>query len=478
MFASTRHLPRGAVLAASVTTILMIALAVISSWSVDAFIDESRSVSDSHKHLTQFERLISSLEDAETANRGFVLTGQDDYLQQYEAALSDWSVQYDRLLNNLPIEERDRLLALRPDIVARLDRLRQGLSLAVTDRDRARTFIENGDGKELMDRIHAGVDGLEGMERATMARRETGFTSLARLVKLTDLIGGTLAIGIVLASTWAISWQWRRRVAAEHSVRAANERLEADVEERTAALATANARLLEQAKDLERSNQELESFSYSVSHDLRAPLRVIDGLSGILLKKAGDRLDEQSRSTLDLVIANARRMRDLIDDMLAFSRLGFQEIVQEPVDMDQLVADCWSASAPERVERPVAIVIDPLPPCRGDAKLLRQVVLNLLSNALKYSRTKPETRIHVQAQRTDGLVEYSVTDNGVGFNMAAADKLFGVFQRLHSESEFEGTGIGLAICRRIVERHGGSIWAESVIDIGTTFHFTVPAWIA
>lgn len=233
---------------------------------------------------------------------------------------------------------------------------------------------------------------------------------------------------------------------------------------------------VEQISDV---NRELEAFSYSVSHDLRAPLRHIAGFSEKLGRHLGESVDDKSRHYLDVIGGSARRMSALIDDLLVYSRLGRSAIRLQMVDLQSMVEDTRSllesnahAEAPgRRIEWSIA----PLPVVVADENMLRQVWLNLLGNAVKYSRDADPARIQVQVERTeDGGYHFQVRDNGAGFDMQYAGKLFGVFQRLHSASEFPGTGIGLASVRRVLTRHGGRIWAESTPGQGATFHFTLP----
>ena len=249
------------------------------------------------------------------------------------------------------------------------------------------------------------------------------------------------------------------RVAARLEVRQLNQGLEKRVTERTA--------------ELLEANRELESFSYSVSHDLRAPLRHIVGFAQMLEKGLPADLDEKSRARLKTIRPAAERGGELVDDLLSFSRLGRADLVKRPVSLSALARDVREELAPEMAGRQVQWKIAPLPDVEGDSSLLRLVLKNLLGNALKYSRSRTPAVIDVAAIDHGNTVEIIVTDNGVGFDMAYADKLFGVFQRLHSSSEFEGNGIGLALVRRVIARHGGKTWASGAPGKGASFHFTL-----
>jgi len=240
--------------------------------------------------------------------------------------------------------------------------------------------------------------------------------------------------------------------------------LNADLERRVAA----------RTAEFEAANKELEAFSYSVSHDLRAPLRHIDGFVELLTKHAGQTLDEKGRRHLATISSAARKMGALIDDLLAFSRMGRAEMRKIAVNLGTLAEEVVEDLKVDVKDRRVEWKLGQLPTVHGDPAMLRLVFQNLFSNAIKYSGPKEAARIEVDAQPQNGEIVVSVHDNGVGFDPTYAHKLFGVFQRLHGPAEFEGTGIGLANVRRIVSRHGGRTWAEGAIGQGATFYFSLP----
>jgi light-regulated signal transduction histidine kinase (bacteriophytochrome) len=242
-------------------------------------------------------------------------------------------------------------------------------------------------------------------------------------------------------------------------IRMLNSELEARVRERTA--------------ELERALGEIESFSYTVSHDLRAPLRAIDGFSSLVVESSAGRLDEESQRLLGVVRKNAQHMARLIDDLLAFSRAGRSELRRLRVDLTELARSAFAELTTGAPATPVELRLAPVPEAFGDPALLRQVLANLLSNALKFTAKVDRPVIELGAVASSGDTAYFVRDNGAGFDMAFANQLFGVFHRLHGADEFEGTGVGLAIVRRIVERHGGRVWAEGRVGEGATFYFTL-----
>jgi two-component system sensor histidine kinase/response regulator len=250
------------------------------------------------------------------------------------------------------------------------------------------------------------------------------------------------------------------RALAVRRLRIRNAELEQRVRERTA--------------ELEAANRDLESFCSSVSHDLRAPLRHIDGFSILLIENYASQMPEEAQRLLKFVSSSALRMGQLIDDLLHFSRLGRQQLSKQPVNISALVQKALEEVGKEQGGRSVELRISELPDTMGDPSVLNQVFINLLSNAYKFTRQKENAIIEVGWREQQGEGVYFVKDNGAGFDMKHANKLFGVFQRLHSQKEFEGTGVGLSIVQRIVHRHGGRIWAEAEVGKGTAFYFTLP----
>lgn len=313
-------------------------------------------------------------------------------------------------------------------------------------------FAVRKDTKILSQILSKALAGIDDQEKTAIARKWMAVTYEQSIdyTKLYKYAAGTLALMLLFV-------YWNRRMAAEIRRRRA-------VEE--------SLRRSEEA--LVGANKELEAFSYSVSHDLRAPLRHVSGFVQLLQTNTRGKLDETGARYLDVISGAAKRMGDLIDDLLSFSRTGRAQMHLETVPLGPLVDECRRELEPETKGRTLEWVIGELPEVRADRPLLRQVLANLLGNAVKYTGKRDAARIEVSAQQEDAEIVVCVRDNGAGFDMKYVDKLFGVFQRLHGDAEFEGTGIGLANVRRIILRHGGRTWAKGVVDQGASFYFTLP----
>ena len=300
-------------------------------------------------------------------------------------------------------------------------------------------------------------------------RTTTAITEpLDELVKSAEIIGkGNLKHRVDIKSkseigqlAAAFNQMTERRQRAEKALQKARDELEIRVEERTS--------------ELQSANKELEAFSYSVSHDLRTPLRAIDGFSQVLLEDHREKLDKEGRRVLDIIRGNTGRMGELISDLLTFSRLGRKEIRKTKINMENLARAIFEELRSAIPQGKLKTMINALPSAFGDESLIREVLTNLISNAIKFSKNEKRLVIEVGGKLENNENIYYVKDNGAGFDMKYSDKLFGVFQRLHSQQEFKGTGVGLAIVRRIIERHGGRVWAEGKVDKGGIFYFTLP----
>lgn len=409
--------------------------------------------------LVDKREILVSVLNLETSVRGFVITDAESFLEPYHQAMEalppalrnlrehgrsqpDWSRRVERITDLV------RVRVERAEGMVRLCREGQG--------DLVRNQIKAGGGQQITAEIRAELLQLEREARGQLN------THLANMHRQTRLTMTTVTSGLLVALVMLV-------VAGMRVTHDLTQRRLAEM-----ALADSNRRLEEQAVRLRDANRELEAFSYSVSHDLRAPLRGIDGFSRMLAEDYGPQLDEEGLRLVGVIRGEARRMGLLIDDLLNFSRVGRQQLQLAQVDMTALAGEAWAELLRHHEGNAPELVLHPMPPVRGDRPLLRQVFINLIGNALKFSFDQEKPRIEIGGANHGGVRHYFVRDNGVGFDPQHAHKLFGVFQRLHSEAEFEGVGVGLALVQRILHRHGATIRAEGRPNEGAVFHFEFP----
>jgi signal transduction histidine kinase len=414
-----------------------------------------------HTHLVveSLEQIRIDIMQAETGQRGYILTGDEKYLTPFEDSIS--KVQQDveefRQLTSDNPRQQEAIQQLEPMIVDRLAGLNQRLEI----RKRSGLLagaeaVASGDnGEELMEGIRGQISEMRHTEGQLLASRLSVATAGARKVKAIIIVGNALALLILLAAGFVIHRETGRRNLAEQGLKSINERLE------------------RRTMELSETNHELESFSYSVAHDLRAPLRQIAGYSNVLSKDHGPALDAEASRYLEKIDEGARKMGRLVDDLLSLSKIGRQEILLQATALDSLLRQVVEELEPEYLGREVEWRIGDLFSADCDPGLMKQVFVNLLSNAVKYTRKRKNAVIEVGQMRQNDQRVFFIRDNGVGFEMQYVSKLFGVFQRLHKARDFEGTGVGLAIVQRIIRKHGGQIWAEAKLDEGATFFFTL-----
>jgi signal transduction histidine kinase len=423
--------------------------------------------------------------DLETGERGYIVTGQRRFLEPWATALRGIPAKeraLSSLLRDPGQQRREQAIARAIGTYSRTWSI-PTVTLARTDLAAAVREIATGMGKRKTDHIRALFTGflLENSRLSTSQRARAsaagdravllGSLGLGGSSLLILLFGGYLARAVV-APVRRLARAAARLGEGDLSTRVPDAR-GAEIGELARTFNRMAAALEESRSELENQNAELDAFSYSVSHDLRAPLRAIDGFSRLLLDEYAGDLPPDGRRYLGLVSKNTQEMGTLIDGLLSFSRLGQQQLGKRTVGVDALAREVVDELEAEREGRSVEVSIGTLPPARADPTLLRQVLTNLVSNAFKYTRERELARIEIGSDQSDGLPVYFVRDNGVGFDMRYAGKLFQVFQRLHRAEEYEGTGLGLALVARIVKRHGGRIWAEARPDEGATFYFTL-----
>lgn len=426
-------------------------------------VEDSRRVNHSDEALEQISAVNSSLRKAESAVRGFVITHDPQFLGAHISAVDEGREHLNRLrrLTADNLSQKARCDTLAGHIEVREKALSQ--LTAATNTSKAspavlRTFVEQGE--QYMEAAESDLAAMKGEERALL-RGRLGAARKAALYTATAIFLGVLAAAVALGVAGLIIFRdLRKQRDAERQIREARDRLEDRVAERTA--------------ELQSAYKELETFAYSVSHDLRTPLRHIDGFTVMIHGQCAGQLNDEAKRYLGKITAASQHMGQLVDGLLAFSRLGRAGLYRSHVDLNQLVQEVRQSLEPEASGRKVVWKVDDLPEIYADRTMIGQVFSNLLSNALKYTRNCAEAVIEIGCSaRTTTDAVLQVRDNGTGFDMKYADKLFKVFSRLHG-SEFEGTGVGLANVRRIVERHGGRIWAEASPGAGSTFYVSLP----
>jgi signal transduction histidine kinase len=420
----------------------------------------TRVLLDNSGRDTRSYELVQVLRDVEVATdeaekhlRRYLVTGEPIYLGNYREVVKQKTtlVTYLKDLVRGSVDQEERVERLNQVMerqvaaqAAAIAKLAEGGIKAV------KKAALDGPAKQEIAEIHRIVAAMDQHEREALRLRVMQSAAETRKTIALLAAGALLQLVLLAAVYYLIRYDIteRRRVAAE---------------------------LKRHSALLEAANKELESFSYSVSHDLRAPLRHIDGYAALLRKAMADSMSEKAARYLDTISASAKQMGQLIDDLLVFSRMGRQDMLRTTVDLAQLVSAVRDDLRLDLHGRTISWTIGTLPSVPGDPAMLRQVFMNLIANAVKFTSTRPAAEIAIGVdRRTPTEVVIFVRDNGVGFDMRYASKLFGVFQRLHRADQFEGTGIGLANVRRIVHRHGGRAWAEGAPDQGATFYVALP----
>ena len=447
--------------------VLMMLLATILSvgWiarrNMDAAVESDHWAAHAQRVVNELSNLLSAVKDAETGERGFIITGDKRYLEPYLASLHLIEEHLSSLGRLTADDARQRrfLSAVAPLVAAKLAELKKAIEARESKGfAAAKALVASNRGQKMMDDLRVLVGQARREEEQLLRERAAAKAESIRDTIRAVLLGGLLcALTLLLLSGYL-------RIELIHRLR-----VEADLQ-------SSNADLLQRSKELTEANAELDAFSSSVAHDLRAPIRQILGFAQLLAEDYGPSLDSEGRRRLDKIQGGARHMGRLVDDLLNLSRVTRQTVAPELVPLGPLARDVVEEMKPEAKGRDVEWRVGELFEVRCDPRLTSQVFVNLLSNSLKYTRRCPQAVIEIGATTTDsGERAVFVRDNGVGFDMQYAGKLFGIFQRLHAEREFEGTGVGLATADRIVRKHGGRIWAHAEPDKGATFYFTLEA---
>jgi signal transduction histidine kinase len=439
---------------------ILAAIAVASYRSVNGFIEIARWVDHTNEVRVEVEKLSASYYRLRIPWRNFLIGGDPGDLAEFirESESLPAAVEALKSLTRDNPAQQTRLRALERFLTEDT----AALSASVTNKlaghfaDPAAEIVRVTTQELRRHEMDQLIHDVRFHEERLLAERRRQWEAEARQTFMLIVAGNAVGFAILIAVFALLRRENRARRAAQVAVGRLNEELAA------------------RAAQLETANRELESFSYSVSHDLRSPLRAVDGFSQMLEEDYAGRLDEEGRRLLAVIRDNSRRMGMLIDDLLAFSRLGRKPVAATEVDMTAMVGEVLKELQAGSDGDLPRCVNGALPPAWGDRALLRQVWANLLSNAVKFTRGQDTPLVEVSGEMRDHENIYCVKDNGAGFDMRYYDKLFGVFQRLHSAEQFPGTGVGLAIVQRVVVKHGGRVWAEGEEGRGAAFYFALP----
>ncbi len=447
--------PRKPLVGLAVALGLLMALGAYSFFNLRQQAEAADWVTHTYQVVSGLQGIFSSVQDTESAQRAFMMSGNETYLEPCHNAMRALPQQMDavgRLTEDNP-RQLGLLNKLRHDVDARLSMVRtridQRRQLGVNALD---PKLLNGAGVRLMESVRADIEAMTNEEKALLQLRRAALSRARTLSTILQSFAGAISLGLLTAVFVGLAKQMARAHRAEQETEKSNGQLRA-------------------------ANNELRAFSYSVAHDLRAPLRAINGFAQIIEEDCVGQLDEPGHRALERITANSAKMSALIDDLLELSKVSMQTVRQDKVEMNELVRGAYQELLETQTGRVIECEIAPLPPASGDPSLLRQVWLNLIGNALKFTRDRERTHIEIGGTVAGpDFATYFIRDNGAGFDMQYADKLFGAFQRLHRPTDFEGTGIGLALVQRIIQRHGGTIWAEGEENHGARFAFTLPEW--
>jgi signal transduction histidine kinase len=449
-----------------------VVLAVLAWWGSLQYRGRVRWVSHTQQVLSEMDNLLLAVTNAETGQRGYLLTSDESYLQPFRAA----SPQVDRSISRLRDLIRDsgagqqaRLDELVPAVHLKMDELRSTIELRRTRGEAAATAeVRTGVGQRAMDTIRRITVSMNIEEERLLAQRLSAQRSTEIRVAVCFGAGIVVSIGLLFWAYHLVVLYASERKRAEQEAVRLNAELEQRVTERTSELRAANASLL-------RSNADLERFAYVASHDLQEPLRMVSAYVDLLARRYEGKLDKDADEYIRFAVDGASRMRLLISDLLSYSRTGMQAPRIAPTDFEKVLEAALDNLRILREESAAEIVHEPLPVVPGDEAGLVLVLQNLLGNAIKFRQPNRPPRVRVAATRHGDEWRFVVEDNGIGFDGQYADRIFEIFQRLHSGSAYPGTGIGLAISKRIIEAHGGRMWAESTEGAGSKFWFSLPA---
>lgn len=475
------NLPLRLSLSFGVLLVLLLFLVGFSLYTFSRLSEVNRLNDQSHAVLLDTQRGLTALVDMETGARGFLITGKDIFLEPYKAG----AIRFDQIVASLRngtsdpqrLRELHHLQELHVEWMANAGR-------SIARRRKAKNLDEAFRGVEQravarkirMDTMRDIFGHILQTETAVLEERTLRQRQLQGLTQVTLWLGAIFSIAftavlgsLVISSTRKVDASAAILAQANASLAESNARMNEEITERK----RAEVRLADTVEELRRSNSDLEQFAYVASHDLQEPLRAVGGCVQVLKMRYQDKLDERGEQLIAHAVDGAQRMQNLINDLLTYSRVGTHGAAYQPVEMERTVQNVLRSLAPAIAESGALITHDPLPKILGDGGQLELVLQNLVSNAMKFKGERPPS-IHIGCAATEDEYIFSVRDHGLGIDAQYFDRIFVMFQRLHTRTEFPGTGIGLAVCKKIVERHGGHIWVESELGQGSIFYFSIP----
>jgi signal transduction histidine kinase len=467
--ANTWSLEKKTVVMLGLASMILLSLNALVYWNFLKQKETSDRVNHSQQSIQKLESVLSSVKDAETGQRGYLLTGRESYLEPYTIAIGTINREIAELKRSTAtnLNQQQQIASLEPLIWNKLAELKETIDLKENQSSAAaKQLVLTNQGKELMDRIRTTIQQMQEQENEQLRAWLKAKELEAQRGQWTFFLGVIFTLFAFYLVYCTVQQETRDRKQAEASFKQLNEQLEAKVQERTSELKEANGNLL-------HSNRELEQFAYVASHDLQEPLRAVNSYAQLIVRKYQGNLDAKADKYLGYIMDGATRMQQLIDDLLSFSRVGTQGKPLEPTDNEAVLSQVLDNLQIAIAQSHAVVTHDPLPTILGDEIQLIQLLQNLIGNAIKFRREE-QPNVHVSAEHRENEWIFSVRDNGIGMEPEYFDRIFMIFQRLHSRSEYPGTGIGLAVCKKIVERHGGRIWLESALGVGTTFYFTIP----
>jgi signal transduction histidine kinase len=470
--------PRSLLITFAVALVVLTVNAFVLLNAVQRWRSSEETISDSYRVTSEIQAVVGATADAEAGELGFLMTGRRQFLEPYNAAKTSVYRHLDTLQvlvvgDTQQVRNVDRL---RAEVARRLAWSDSLILQQQRDPAEAAMSIASEQGRTLMNRVRTQEEAMLALEDERRDARVAASRRRARAIYATFAVSTLLALGLVFGLYRIVRRDQETREIAARALKMNNERLEARVAERTAEIASANEALTRSNQELQRSNRELQEFAFVASHDLQEPLRKIRTFADLLREEHGAGLDDEAQHYLGRMQQAATRMSRLISDLLTFSRVSTKARPFEPVALDDVLREALDDLDMVIQDTGADVQAVPLPRIEADPIQMRQLFQNLVGNALKFHRpdVSPEVRIRPVPADDDANVAIEVADNGIGFDPKYAERIFVPFQRLHTRGEYDGTGIGLAVVRRIVERHGGAVTVESEEGQGTTFVVTLP----